>query len=77
MSLKTQPIVGDLGSDVVRNLYVQVNALNTVVDALFTAIAASTDASGIKTGAAAIDRSACLLLKFTRNIPRPREFPVV
>jgi hypothetical protein len=73
--MKTQPIVSDLGSEVVRQLYAQVNALNTIVDALFVAIAASTDASGIKTGAAAIDRTAQLQLKYTRNVPRPREFP--
>lgn len=75
MAVKTQPIVADTGSEEVTLTRQQYNNLVNVIDALFAAIAASSDASGIKTGAAAIDRSALRQLIATHELPTPPLFP--
>jgi hypothetical protein len=73
-----QKIVEDVGSEELRLLRTQYNTLLQVVEDLFAAIDASTDASGIKSGAALIDVTGLrqLVASYAER-PAGRRFPVL
>lgn len=68
MAVKTQPVLGDVGSD---ELYLLEAAWNGLMDAIFDVT--TVDIATLQ--AAILARPAVVKVLQTRRLPRPRQFP--
>jgi hypothetical protein len=68
MAVKTQPVLGDVGSD---ELFLVEAALNGLLDAIFDPT--TVDITTLQ--AAILARPAIVKVLQTRRLPRPRQFP--